>query len=545
MIVVPDGVLSTLPFEALGPRAAERRAGVRGARYTFVYMPSATVLTFERTAKRSRGATGSRPLLAVGDPVYEDLERQAGAGRAGAARPGHPLGARGDQEARAVVFDAAAGHPRRGQSHRHHAGRAARTRPTSAWAAPPTRRTSRPSTSSAYRFLHFATHGVLAGDVPYLNQPALVLSQTADLGGEDGFLTMSEVLRLPLRSDMVVLSACQTALGREVTGEGVVGLSRAFLYAGSRAAVVSLWPVDDASTAVFMAKFYAHVKGGLPPARALARAKQELRADPAHAHPFYWAPVRLLRRRLRRLPVRRWTAGARHRPGAVDGARVGPARHAAVAPFARRALGRGGAHDPGLSRRRGALHSQHEASVREALAALEEGRRLHKAGALPAAYVEQAERDLAAAERELDEAQKALDEADRLLFEAALQQRLAVLPALPRGGFEDRAMLVRFNGAAPWSLKSVPALEQRFVAAFGRALPISAFGQTKVHDRLGLDHRTAIDVAVPPDSAEGQWLMKDLRAAGIPFIGVRGVVAGASTGAHVHIGPESPRLLVR
>jgi CHAT domain-containing protein len=141
-----------------------------------------------------------------------------------------------------------------------------------------------------YRYLHFATHGVLAGDVPYLNQPALVLSQTADLGGEDGFLTMSEVLKLPLRADMVVLSACQTALGREVTGEGVVGLTRAFLYAGSRAAVVSLWPVDDASTAVFMGKFYEHVKSGLPPARALARAKQELRASPAHAHPFYWAP---------------------------------------------------------------------------------------------------------------------------------------------------------------------------------------------------------------------------------------------------------------
>ena len=142
----------------------------------------------------------------------------------------------------------------------------------------------------AYRYLHFATHGVLAGDVPYLNQPALVLSQTADLGGEDGFLTMSEVLKLPLRADMVVLSACQTALGREVTGEGVVGLTRAFLYAGSRAAVVSLWPVDDASTAVFMARFYEHVRGGLTPARALARAKLDLRADPRHAHPFHWAP---------------------------------------------------------------------------------------------------------------------------------------------------------------------------------------------------------------------------------------------------------------
>ena len=134
---------------------------------------------------------------------------------------------------------------------------------------------------------------------------------------------------------------------------------------------------------------------------------------------------------------------------------------------------------------------------------------------------------------------------DRLLFEASLQQRLASLPALPRGGFEDLPTLVRFNGTTPWTLKSVPALEQRFIAAFGRRLPISAFGQTKVHDQLGLDHRIAIDVAVSPDSAEGQWLMKDLRKAGIPFIGVRGVVPGASTGAHVHIGPESPRLIAR
>jgi hypothetical protein len=119
------------------------------------------------------------------------------------------------------------------------------------------------------------------------------------------------------------------------------------------------------------------------------------------------------------------------------------------------------------------------------------------------------------------------------------------LMAIAVAGLQDRAMLLRFNGASPWSLKGVPALEQRFLAAFGRSLPISAFGQTKVHDQLGLDHRMAVDVAVSPDSAEGQWLMRELRSAGIPFIGVRGVVPGASTGAHVHIGPESPRLIAR
>jgi hypothetical protein len=187
----------------------------------------------------------------------------------------------------------------------------------------------------------------------------------------------------------------------------------------------------------------------------------------------------------------------------------------------------------------------HEAAVRDAVAALEERRKLHAAGALPATYVEQAERGLVSAERELEEAQAALDEADRILFEAALQQRLARLTPLPRGGYEDAAALVRFNGPARWTLRDVPALEQGFVAAFGRSLPVSAVGQTRVHDRLGLDHRSAVDVAVHPDSAEGQWLMKELRAAGIPFIGVRGVVPGASTGAHVHVGPESPRLIAR
>ena len=187
----------------------------------------------------------------------------------------------------------------------------------------------------------------------------------------------------------------------------------------------------------------------------------------------------------------------------------------------------------------------HEAAVRDAVAALDERRKLHAAGALPASYVEQAERGVVAAERDLEEAQAALDEADRILFEAALQQRLARLAPLPRGGYEDAATLVRFNGAARWTLRDVPALEQQFVAAFGRSLPVSALGQTKVHDRLGLDHRSAVDVAVHPDSAEGRWLMQYLRQAGIPFIGVRGVVPGASTGAHVHVGPESPRLLAR
>ncbi len=289
IVVVPDGVLGTLPFEALGVRGPDGTPAFAGARYPFAYIASATVLTFERTAKRIRGVAAPRPLLALGDPAYEDLDRAP----APASLERRALVTRSAREeirkrgllvfsplpaSRAEVTRIAAtlGVPRDSPDIR--LGRAANERDLKALDL------------GAYRYLHFATHGVLAGDVPYLNQPALVLAQTADLGGEDGFLTMSEVLKLPLRADMVVLSACQTALGREVIGEGVVGLTRAFLYAGSRAAVVSLWPVDDASTAIFMGRFYEHVTQGLSPARALARAKQDLRADRAYGHPFYWAP---------------------------------------------------------------------------------------------------------------------------------------------------------------------------------------------------------------------------------------------------------------
>lgn len=152
---------------------------------------------------------------------------------------------------------------------------------------------------------------------------------------------------------------------------------------------------------------------------------------------------------------------------------------------------------------------------------------------------------MAAAQSSLTETREAIEEADRIILEAFVQEQLSRLRPLSRGGYEDSVSMVRFNGTARWSLKDVPQLDEVFAAKFGHRLPISSFGQTKVHDRLGLDHRAAIDVAVHPDSAEGRWLMEHLRRTGIPFIGVRSEVAGSSTGAHVHIGPPSPRFAGR
>ena len=94
-------------------------------------------------------------------------------------------------------------------------------------------------------------------------------------------------------------------------------------------------------------------------------------------------------------------------------------------------------------------------------------------------------------------------------------------------------------------LADAARIQRFFSARFGRALPISAFGQTAAHDRIGFDHRQAIDVAVHPDSPEGLGLLDYLRSIGIPFIAFRRAVAGEATGAHIHIGQPSRRITAR
>jgi hypothetical protein len=107
-----------------------------------------------------------------------------------------------------------------------------------------------------------------------------------------------------------------------------------------------------------------------------------------------------------------------------------------------------------------------------------------------------------------------------------------------------RARLIRYDGAASWSIDDIEKIDRFFRKRFGRPLPLSALGQSLTHDRLGLDHSEAVDVAARPDSAEGRALMAYLRRAGIPFIAFRGRISRMSTGAHIHIGPPSPRLIV-
>jgi CHAT domain-containing protein len=170
------------------------------------------------------------------------------------------------------------------------------------------KRMSREGELAKYRTLHFATHGIALPETPSLS--ALVLSQTKNATeGEDGFLTMAEIAKLRIDAEQVVLSACDTGLGKLYAGEGVVGLTQSFFVAGARAVAVSLWEVADDSTAALMLSAYetSQTKGSSF-AQAMAEAKRSLingrSGGGRFSRPYYWAPF---------VHYGSWSAGAQSR----------------------------------------------------------------------------------------------------------------------------------------------------------------------------------------------------------------------------------------
>ena len=151
------------------------------------------------------------------------------------------------------------------------------------------------------RFLHFAVHGFVDARVPWDSGLALAVEPGSSHGGEDGLLQTWEVIeQLRLETELVALSGCDTALGKTLSGEGLMGLVRAFQYAGTGSVLASLWSVSDRSTSELMTPFYRHVLSGLPKDEALRRAQLELLHDearkpgePSRRHPFHWAAMRL------------------------------------------------------------------------------------------------------------------------------------------------------------------------------------------------------------------------------------------------------------
>jgi CHAT domain-containing protein/tetratricopeptide (TPR) repeat protein len=292
--VVADGVLQYLPFGALPVRGAE--AGGSGTKFLIadhevVRLPSASTLGVLRREPRPR-ARYMKTVAVFADPVFDAGDERV----ALAAAPGlSPQLARAAR-ATGILREGGRGLARLPFSRREAqmilaAAPAGQGRAALDFGA--SRQLATSDELARYRFVHFATHGILNPEHPELS--GVVLSLIDERGRQvDGFLRLNEIYNLRLPAEMVVLSACQTALGREVRGEGVLGLVRGFMYAGSPRVVASLWKVDDRATAELMRRFYEGLlKDGLRPAAALRRAKVSMLREPRWRAPFHWAAFEL------------------------------------------------------------------------------------------------------------------------------------------------------------------------------------------------------------------------------------------------------------
>ena len=183
----------------------------------------------------------------------------------------------------------------------------------------------------------------------------------------------------------------------------------------------------------------------------------------------------------------------------------------------------------------------YERDFRREVGEVQERRELYEKGYISRQELEESQQRLASTEAKLKETEQKIVEAKIAIVEASARKELLKLPPLATGAYIETAALIRYNGQAYWSLAEAAKIEKFFSETFGRFLPVSALGQTPLHDRMKFDHRNAIDVALHPDSSEGRELMAYLRKAGIPFIAFRSGVAGSATGAHIHIGRPSLR----
>ncbi|NIM66316.1 MAG: CHAT domain-containing protein [Candidatus Latescibacteria bacterium] len=269
VIIVPDGLLFEVPFEVLLTKEPNENAGWEEQPFLAlslapVYAPSASIYLKLRNMKRSEDY--DLDLLAMGDPDFSLLAEKSSGNKAALRPLPHTrsevqnIGLHVAEKRKAIFLGSEA-----------------------------TEATLKDKLREGHpRLLHFATHGLVDPLDPASSSIALCPDSVS---GEDGYLHTLEILSLPLDVDLVVLSACESARGKVGRGEGVVGLSRAFIAAGARGIVASLWAVSDESTSELMKTFYeTMVKKKEPACSALNTARMALIKNPNYSHPFYWSP---------------------------------------------------------------------------------------------------------------------------------------------------------------------------------------------------------------------------------------------------------------
>jgi len=282
LLVVADGKLNYIPFAALSASAEEYEPLV--VRHEIAIAPSASALAVLRRQVRGR-TSAPQTLMVLADPVFQpnderlggtgrsprlplDLERSAAAADINLARLPYT-----QQEAESIITFVAP--EKRDRALGFAANR------------------DRLANVENYRIVHFATHGILNPDEPSLS--GLVLSLFDENGrSQNGFLRLYDIFNLDLAAELVVLSACNTGRGETVRGEGVIGLTRGFMYAGATRILMSLWSVDDRGTSELMVRFYrALLEEELSPSAALRVAQIELWETDEWQSPYYWSAFAL------------------------------------------------------------------------------------------------------------------------------------------------------------------------------------------------------------------------------------------------------------
>jgi CHAT domain-containing protein/Tfp pilus assembly protein PilF len=285
LLVVLDGALQYVPFAALPE--PEPGGGPLIDQHEVVTLPSASVLVALADRAARRGPAASR-ILVFGDPVFSPNDPRVSMDRRvdtalGAAVPGNTAAA-------AEGFGTAT--LARLRFSREEATRIASLAPrrtTLALDFKATRQVALAPTIASYGIIHVAAHALLNDTQPQLS--GIALSLVDERGRQqNGFVRLHDVYNMPLHASLVVLSACDTALGKDTPGEGLIGLTRGFLHAGADRVLASLWAVDDRATAALMGRFYERLLSrGTSPAAALRTAQQWMRRDPLRRHPYYWA----------------------------------------------------------------------------------------------------------------------------------------------------------------------------------------------------------------------------------------------------------------
>jgi CHAT domain-containing protein len=304
LLIVSDGVLQYIPFAALPePRESDRLHDPPVpliAEHEIINLPSASVLAQLRREVNRRKP--HRAIAVLADPVFDTSdERVRVAQRSKGMISGRSNSSPSLNHLNGSVSDSGSGDGlvrlQRLIFTREEANSimaAARDQPhLLALDFKANRAMATSEELSKYRIVHFATHGVLDNVRPEMSGLALSM---VDEGGEpqNGFLGLEDVYNLDLPADLVVLSGCETGLGKEIQGEGLIGLARGFMYAGATRVIASLWGVDDFATAELFGRFYRNMmKNRMRPAAALRTAQIDMWKNRRWRFPFYWAAFQI------------------------------------------------------------------------------------------------------------------------------------------------------------------------------------------------------------------------------------------------------------